>query len=221
MGSHLRQVAEARRTAARLVREAAEEVRRARTTAGMSQAQVAARLGWSRQRLGRIEAGRAARVPAADLAVLAAVVGLRLQLRAFPAGPPLRDVGQLAVTHRLRDRISPTWRLSLEVPVRIPGDLRAFDLLLREPHAGATVCVEVITRLTDAQAQLRAVHLKWRDGAPHGARLVVILGDTPGNRRALAVVRELLRDDLPLDGRAVLAGLREGRDPGGNGIALV
>lgn len=220
MGSHLRQVAEARRTAARLVREAGEEVRRARANAGMSQGQVAGRLGWSRQRVARIEAGHSARVPAADLAVLAAVVGLRLQLRAYPAGSPLRDVGQLAVTHRLRERISTAWRLALEVPVPIPGDLRAFDLVLRVP-GGATVCVEVITRLTDAQAQLRAVHLKWRDGAPPGARLVVILGETPANRRALAAIRELLRDELPLDGRAVLTALRDGRDPGGNGIALV
>ncbi len=187
----------------------------------MSRAQVAARLGWTRQRVARIEVGRSPRAPAADLSVLAAVVGLRLQLRAFPAGPPLRDVAQLAVTGRLRERLSPSWRLVLEVPVRIPGDLRAFDLVLREPRLRITVCIEVITRLTDAQAQLRAVHLKWRDGGPADSRLVVVLADTPANRRSLPAVRELLRDELPLDGRAVLAALHEGRDPGGNGVALV
>jgi transcriptional regulator with XRE-family HTH domain len=221
MGSHQRQVMEARRRAAGLVREVGDEVRRARVTAGMSQAQVAALLGWSRQRLARIESGRSIRAAAADLAVLSVAVGLRLQLRAFPAGPPLRDVAQLAVTGRLRRILSPAWRLALEVPVRIGGDLRAFDLVLREPRSSATVCVEIITRLADAQAQLRAIHLKWRDGAPPGARLVVVLADTPANRRALAAVRELLRDELPLDSRAVLAAVRDGHDPGANGVVLV
>ncbi len=136
MGTHLRQVVEARRTAARHVHAVGDEVRRARLTSGMSQAQVAARLGWSRQRVARIEGGRSHRAPAADLAVLATVVGLRLQVRAFPAGPPLRDVAQLAATVRLRERISPAWHLALEVPVRIAGDLRAFDLVLREPRTG-------------------------------------------------------------------------------------
>ncbi len=187
----------------------------------MTQAQVAGRIGCARQRVARIEAGRVAGVALADLSAVAAVVGLRLQVRAFPAGPALRDVAQLAVMHRLRRRISPAWRIALEVPVRIAGDLRAFDLVLRERVTGAVVCVEIITRLTDAQAQLRAVHLKWRDGAPPGACLVVVLANTPGNRRALHAVRDLLRDELPLDGRAVLAELGEGRMPAGNGVVLV
>ncbi len=221
MTGRVRRVTEAQRTAARHLRDVGGEIRRARLAAGMAQAQVGARVGWARQRVARVETGSVAGVPLADLAELATVVGLRLQVRAFPAGPPLRDVAQLAATVRLRERISPAWHLALEVPVRIAGDLRAFDLVLREQRTGVTVCVEVITRLVDAQAQVRAVHLKWRDGAPPGARLAVILADTPANRRALAAVRELLRDELPLDGRAVLAALRDGRDPGGNGVALV
>jgi len=50
---------------------------------------------------------------------------------------------------------------------------------------------------------------------------VVVLANTPVNRRALAAVRELLRDELPLDGRAVLAALGAGRMPAGNGVVLV
>lgn len=189
--------------------------------AGMTQAQVAERIGCARQRVARIELGRVAGIGLGDLSAVAAVVGLRLQVRAFPAGPALRDAAQLAVMHRLREVLSSAWRLALEVPVRTSGDLRAFDLVLRERAGPAIVCIEVITRLIDAQMQLRAVHVKWRDGAPPGARLVVVMANTPANRRALRSVRELLRDELPLDGRPVLAALRDGRDPGGNGIALV
>jgi transcriptional regulator with XRE-family HTH domain len=221
MSGRLHRISEARRTAARQLREAGNEIRLARLAAGMTQAQVAGRIGCARQRVARFEAGRVASVPLADLSAVAAIVGLRLQVRAFPAGPPLRDLAQLSVTHRLRRRIAQAWRIVLEVPVRIAGDLRAFDLLLRERVTGAVVCVEIITRLADAQAQLRAVHLKWRDGAPPGARLVVVLANTPVNRRALAAVRELLRDELPLDGRAVLAALGAGRMPAGNGVVLV
>ncbi len=221
MTGRVRRVTEAQRTAARHLRDAGEEIRRARLAAGMTQAQVAARVGWARQRVARVETGKIGGVPLPDLEGLAAVVGLRLQVRVFPAGSAMRDVAQLAVTRRLRDRISPAWRLALEVPLRRSGDLRAFDLVLHEPRTRVTVCVEVITRLTDAQAQLRAVHLKWRDGGPPGARFIVVLPDTSANRRALATVRELLRDELPLDGRSVLAALHEGRDPGANGVALV
>jgi transcriptional regulator with XRE-family HTH domain len=221
MSGRLHRISEARRTAARQLRESGNEIRLARLAAGMTHAQVAGRIGCARQRVARFEAGRVASVPLADLSAVAAIVGLRLQVRAFPAGPPLRDLAQLSVTHRLRRRIAQAWRIVLEVPVRIAGDLRAFDLLLRERVTGAVVCVEIITRLADAQAQLRAVHLKWRDGAPPGARLVVVLANTPVNRRALAAVRELLRDELPLDGRAVLAALGAGRMPAGNGVVLV
>jgi transcriptional regulator with XRE-family HTH domain len=169
MSGRLHRISEARRTAARQLREAGNEIRLARLAAGMTHAQVAGRIGCARQRVARFEAGRVASVPLADLSAVAAIVGLRLQVRAFPAGPPLRDLAQLSVTHRLRRRIAQAWRIVLEVPVRIAGDLRAFDLLLRERVTGAVVCVEIITRLADAQAQLRAVHLKWRDGAPPGA----------------------------------------------------
>ena len=64
----------------------------------------------------------------------------------------------------------------------------------------ARIYVEwLFSRLTDAQAQLRAAQLKWRDGAFGRGRLLVVLGDSAANRRAIAGIRDLLRDDFPLD----------------------
>jgi len=215
-----RRVVEARRRAAQQLREVGEEIRRARLAAGMTQGQVATRLACQRQRIARIEAGAVANVPLPDLAAAASVVGLRLGLRAYPHGSPLRDAGQLAVALRLQRRLSPAWHRQLEAPVQLRGDLRAFDLVLRRADPPATICVEILTRLTDAQAQLRAIHLKWRDAAPPGADLAVVLADTRHNRRALALVRTLLSDAYPLGTRETLLALSEGREPGGNGIAF-
>ncbi len=221
MAGQIRRVAEARRLALGQLREIGEEIRRARLAAGMTQSQVAQRIGCRRQRIAGIEAGAIRTLPLPDLFAVAAVVGLRPALRAHPHASALRDVGQLSVTARLRAVLSRAWRLQLEAPVVIRNDLRAFDLVLRRVDPAVVICVEIITRLVDAQAQLRAVHLKWRDGAPRGARLVVVLGDSPANRRALALVRDLLGDELPLNGRGILPALAEGRDPGGNGILLI
>lgn len=205
--------------AERTRRAVGEEYRGARIAAGMTLTQAGQPLGWSRQRAARLERGRIACASLDDMILYASVLGLRLAARAFPAGAPLRDVGQLAVTRRFRARLAQAWRVTLEMPLPIRGDLRAFDLLLRRGEV--RVFVEVITRLTDAQAQLRALHLKWRDGAGGAGRLVVILADSKHNREALAGVGDLLADDFPLSTRALMGALARGRDPEANGIALV
>jgi hypothetical protein len=78
--------------------------------------------------------------------VFAAAVGLRSWLRFFPAGRRLLDAPQLALLGRLRARISAIWRWETEVPIPIPGDLRAADARLSGP---VTILVEAYTRLAD------------------------------------------------------------------------
>ena len=51
--------------------------------------------------------------------------------------------------------------------------------------------------------------------------LIVIVADTPANRRALALHREELRALLPLDTREVLGSLRRGRVPGASGLVML
>lgn len=99
----------------------------------------------------------------------------------------------------------------------VASDLRAVDVLLT--NASARIAVEVITRLADLQAQIRAVQLKARDvGA---TRLILVIAGTHANRRALADARGTLVASFELDSRRLLAQLTAGRDPGRDGIILL
>jgi transcriptional regulator with XRE-family HTH domain len=217
MASRHSRIVEARRLADRDLQAVLADARSAREQAGLTQAQVAAAIGWTRDRVTNVEAARLRHVRVGQLAAYVAAVGLRLRVNAYPDGPSLRDVAQLEVTRRLLARISPRWRRRLEVPLPIPGDRRATDLVLSTSEG--SVSVEVFTRLRDAQAQLRATALKWRDSG--NDRLVVALAATRTNRAALAAVRDLLADEFPVDTRRVMDALHEGRVPSANGIVLV
>ena len=103
-----------------------------------------------------------------------------------------------------------------EMPLPIPGDLRAWDALIRlDDH----VAVEAETRLGDVQALDRRVQLKLRDG---GVDIVILLvSDTAHNREILDVHRNALRSTFPLDGRQLLPVLRVGRAPSASGILVL
>lgn len=79
--------------------------------------------------------------------------------------------------------------------------------------------MEAITRLRDAQSQLRAAALKQRDG--NVPRLVLLIKATDHNRTALASAADVLATSFPLGTRATLKALSEGTDPGDNGIVLL
>ena len=152
------------------------------------------------------------------LARWGAAVGLDISVRAFPTGAPLRDAGQLRVLGRAHAAIGEAWSWHTEVPVSDdPRDRRAFDavLVIGEIRVG----LEVITRLTDAQAQARTALLKQRaDGLD---RLVLVLAQTRRNRVALAAASSTLAPSFPIGARVVLADLRAGRPPADNGIFLI
>jgi hypothetical protein len=50
--------------------------------------------------------------------------------------------------------------------------------------------------------------------------VILLVADTPRNRRALAAAPAAF-GDLPLRTREILAALRDGRDPGGSGIVIL
>jgi hypothetical protein len=108
------------------------------------------------------------------------------------------------------------WR-QLEAPIPAAGDLRAWDVLLRLESVLVGVAVE--TRLRDVQELLRREQQKLRDSGAQ--RLILVLLDTAANRRAVREAGPALRNELPLDGRAILRALREGRDPGAGGILFL
>jgi hypothetical protein len=153
-----------------------------------------------------------------DLARWGAVVGLDVSARAFAGGSPLRDAGQLRVLGRAREAIGGDWKWRTEVPVSShPLERRAFDAVIS--RGGVRIGLEIITRLTDAQAQSRAALLKQEVAGLD--RLVLVLAQTGRNRTALAAAWPTLQPSFSVTPRLVLANLRAGRPPAANGIFLV
>jgi hypothetical protein len=171
--------------------------------------------GLSRTGIERIEAGTR-RSTVRELAAFGAVVGLDVRLRAYPAGDAIRDAGSVRLLERLRERLHPSLRWATEVPRPIPGDLRAWDAVIRA--AGWWLPVEAETVLDDLQATERRLTLKMRDGgADH---MILLVADTARNRRALAAAPGAFTD-LPLRTREVLRALVRGTHPGGSGIVIL
>lgn len=217
MPNRMRQVDEATIFGRRLQAALGSELRTARLARGLRQIDVARAINASDAQVSRIERGLPRKLGVSDLARHGAVVGLRLNARFYPTGGGLRDQAQLALLRRLRTRIGDRWTWRLEAPVDRPGDLRAFDGLLT--YQGQTVAIEAVTRLHDAQAQLRAITVKQRDGGM--PRLVLLLAASHANRRALASADDLLATTFPLGTKAILAALEAGQAPSANGLVLL
>ena len=148
--------------------------------------------------------------------MLFALLGHKLVANAYPTGEPMRDAGQIRLLERFNGRLAPTWLRVTEAVMPTPGDLRAWDQLLRGP---ASIGVEAETRPTDLQALLRAMSAKRRDSGV--GRVVLLVAGTARNRAMVRTHVGLLRQMFPLDTRATLAALGDGRDPGADGLVLL
>jgi transcriptional regulator with XRE-family HTH domain len=197
----------------------AADGRAARTAAGLSLEAVGDAIGCSHSRVGRFERGEVRSVETDFLGAYFAVLGHELSLRAYPVGDPVRDSGQRSVLDRLMPHLHESLLFPREVPFPDPGDLRAWDAEIRPRDNSWRLRIEAESRITDGQALERRLATKLRDGGP--GHLALLVPDTRHNRAALARIREELRPLLPLDGRAILAALRAGRNPGGSGVILL
>ena len=157
----------------------------------------------------RLEAGLLDRISVSDLGAWCAIVGLDLVLKAYPAGDPIGDAGQLRLLERFRPVLHPTLHWRTEVGLPIPGDLRAWDALIRGD--GWRIGVEAETVLSDVQALERRLALKMRDGGVD--HVILVLADTPRNRQIRAASAAAFHG-LNGNPRTVLAALRAGHDPG-------
>jgi transcriptional regulator with XRE-family HTH domain len=217
MGIRRTAIDEASRRAQRQLDDLVRDLRDARLAAGLSQAAVAHAVHLSPQWVALLEKGHGATY-INQLARWGAAVGLDISVRAFPTGAPLRDAAQLRVLARARAAIGEAWMWRTEVPVSSdPRDRRALDAVISSGMG--RVGLEVITRLTDAQAQARAAILKHE--AAGLDRLVLVLAQTRLNRVALAAGLPTLAPSFPAGPRSVLADLRAGRLPADNGIILI
>lgn len=217
MANRRRAVQEARDRWSRVWPELVGELREARLMAGLTQSGVAAALGVSRDRIARVELRRVRRVGTEYVFSHAAAVGLKASIKFYPVGGAIRDEAQAAYITRFVERIGHSWRVGLDVPIPLPGDLRAVDVMLQ--NGTCNIAVEVITRLRDLQAQLRGAQLKQRDlGAD---RLILVVAGSHANRFALAAARPTLLATFELDTRRVLASLAAGDDPGRDAVIVL
>lgn len=188
----------------------------ARRSSGLSLDDVGSACGVSGSTAARTEVGSTRNPDLRGLAAMAAVVGLELRLRTFPAGDPIRDVGSQRLLARLRVRLHVGLAWLTEVPLPIIGDLRAWDALIR----GAAWClaVEAETVLDDIQAVERRVALKQRDGQVD--HVLLLVADTRRNRRALASAPAAF-PGFSRDARRMLRNLALGVDPGTSALVLL
>jgi transcriptional regulator with XRE-family HTH domain len=217
MATRTRLADEARRRSIRLAHEVGDELRAARHVAGLTQRQVAAAISSSQAEVSRRERGRVPGVGVNRLVVHGAALGMRVSVKLFPVGGAIRDAAQSRYVAAFVARIGRPWTVTLEAPLPIRGDLRAIDVQLRSPRG--TIAVEVITRLADLQAQLRAAQLKARDA--RATRLVIVVAGTHANRRALAAARATIVPAYDLDARQVIRDLAAGRIPPRDALILV
>jgi transcriptional regulator with XRE-family HTH domain len=199
-----------------VTRRLGREARELRLRAGLSQAELARVLGCTRQWIGDFELGRLRVVDLGRVTRLFLFLGHKVVVTAYPTGEPLRDAGQVRLLERFNVRISPDWRRFSEAVLPNPGDLRAWDELLRGP---VTIGVEAETRPRDLQATQRSISGKQRDSGVD--RVVLLVADTRANRRLLQDHIGMLRQTFPLDTRSCLAALSAGRDPGADALVVI
>lgn len=216
MSTHERRRDRARRLAQRALLAIGEAFRDARLQAALSQRELAEAVGVSPAEISRVERGRSPHVAYETLVAIAAALGLDLPLRAYPNDDPVRDAAQLALLARFRAQM-PQWRYRAEVVLDLPGDRRAWDLVVDGP--GWSVPVEAETRLRDVQALLRRMALKARDGGAD--RIVLLVADTRHNRRVLRHAFAEFAGAFPVRGREALKAMRGGEPPPGRAIVLL
>jgi transcriptional regulator with XRE-family HTH domain len=195
----------------------ARELRFARLDRGPTQDAVAAALGIDRSTVSRIECARVNDLAVVTATELLAAVGLELSIRAYPAGSPLRDASHANLLRRFRARLHRSLAWATEVPLPIPGDLRAWDALVS--GQGWRCGVEAETGPRDGQALERRVALKQRDGGVD--YVILLLLDGRRNRAFVREYADLLQARFPVPGRRALELLGAGVAPGGNAVILL
>lgn len=193
-----------------IIEDLARELRQARRDRGLSQDVVAQAAGVTRGWVSKVERGLARDLTFSQASKLLAVTGLRLWARAYPDGRPVRDAAHLALLDRFRRYLHPSLRWATEVPVPVPGDLRAWDAQVRSPRW--TVGVEAETRPRDVQALKRRLQGKARDSAVDG--VVLVLLDSRHNRDFVRLDADGLAESFPVPGARALDLLAAGVMPG-------
>jgi transcriptional regulator with XRE-family HTH domain len=192
------------------------DIRAARIQHGLSLKEIGRPARLSPAQTSRIERGLVGAPDLEGLAILCASVGLELSV-AYPAGDPMRDAAHLALLGRFRAGLHASVRWRTEVPLPIPGDLRAWDAVL--VAEGRSMGVEAETRPRDVQALERRLALKMRDSEMDS--VILLLGATRSNRLLVRTHGDALAEAFPVPGARAVALLGAGLHPGGSSIVLL
>jgi transcriptional regulator with XRE-family HTH domain len=219
MSATRNQVVAARR-AADVTRSLAEDLRRLREDAGVSQRALARAAGVDQSLVSRLEAGLIR--PSLDTcSSLAAALGVDVSLRLFPnSGPAIRDRHQARIVEGLAAIAGRNWECSPEVGVRQP--VRGWiDLLLIERNAGLVVAIEVQSEIIRLEQLLRWAGAKadalpsarsWPFGigaeVSPGISRALVVRSTAGNRAVAVSFDATLRAAYPGDPWQALASLK-------------
>ncbi len=193
-------------------REVGEEFRHVRLRLGLSQREVADAVRIDRADYSRIERGKLARLSIETACRIGAVLGLDVTVKVYPGGRSIRDAGSALRLKKLLECVGDPLRSRLEVPLPAREDRpeqRAWDVMLF--GHGERTGIEFEVRLYDLQAQLRRFRLKQRDDPVD--HLLIVVADTPANRRVLREFSELVVDLPRLRTDNVLRVLRAGQHP--------
>ena len=195
-----------------MLADLASELGHARIEAGITQAEVGRRLGWSADKIWMFEHERLPSLSVSDACAMGALLGFDVAVRAFPNGTRLRDTGQARRLLKLLANVGAPLRYATDVPLPRRDDVpeqRAWDAVI-SGH-GERTSIELESRLMDLQATMRRHNLKRRnDPVDH---FLLVIADTKHNRRVLAEFADLLADLPRLRTANVLAVLRAGRHP--------
>lgn len=201
-----------------MLRRLVGELRLARQAAGVSQEALAKELGCAQSEVSRLERFEFGAVPLVRLSETASLLGLQLSAGLHPFGDAVRDAGQQRAAGRFVQHVAaPPYVIFREALLPLPGDRRAWDLLLR--LGTLRIGVEVETRIRDVQVLVRRIRERERDGGVD--EIVIVLADTAHNRRTVGQLREALGPRYATRSGLILAALRAGAALPGSGIILV
>lgn len=217
MSTRERRLDRGRRLSRRSLLAVGEELRETRIQASLTQRELSAAVGISSSEISRIERGESPHVACETLVVIAAALGIDMPLRAYPNGDPVRDAAQLALLARFRALLPASLRHRIEVPLGIPGDRRAWDVVIDGP--GWSLPVEAETRFRDIQALQRKIALKCRDAGVD--RVLLLVADTRHNRHVLRLAAVEFAAAFPVRGRDAVNSLSAGERPAGSSIVLL
>jgi transcriptional regulator with XRE-family HTH domain len=217
MTTRRRPIDEAVARSRRLTARSGANVRAARIDRNLGLADVGQAVGLSIAQVSRIERGLVPHVSIATMALLHAAVGLELSIKSYPGGPPVRDTAHLRLISDFCSVLHPTLGWSTEVPMPQPGDLRAWDLVIRgDPWRTG---VEAETGPRDAQSLVRRIVLKQRDSGVD--QVILLLRPTAQTKRFLDEASEHIQSVFPGNGRDALGRLMTGLRPDESSVILL